>query len=120
MAAMIAGRMNDSAEHSELYGVVTEGRSGAVIRVRVKPRSKRRGVLGVVGSELSVGVGAPPEGGRATAEAIATVAAWLGLPGSRVSLSAGARSRSKRLIVDGETAAGLRDRVARRLARDPR
>jgi uncharacterized protein len=112
--------MKASAEHPDLSGVVTEGRDGASLRVRVKPRSKRRGVLGVVSSELSVGVGAPPEGGRATAEAIATVAAWLGLPGSRVSLSSGVRSRSKRLEVAGETAAGLRSRIARRLARNPR
>jgi hypothetical protein len=112
--------MKGPAEHSDLERVVTEGRGGALLRVRVKPRSKRRGVLGVVSSELSVGVGSPPEGGRATAEAIATVADWLGLPGSRVSLSSGAASRSKRLAVAGETAAGLRARIAERLARNPR
>jgi len=117
---MIAGLMSGPMELSHLDRVVTDGRGGAVIRVRVKPRSKRRGVLGVVGSELSVGVGAAPEGGRATAEAIATVAGWLGIPGSRVSLASGAVSRSKRLAVAGETAAALRSEIARRLGQDPR
>jgi uncharacterized protein len=117
---MIAGQMSSPTKHPELDDVVTDGRGGAVVRVRVKPRSKRRGVLGVVSSELSVGVGAPPEDGRATAEAIATVAAWLDVPGSRISLSSGAASRSKRLVVAGSTAAGLRELIAGKLGENPR
>jgi uncharacterized protein YggU (UPF0235/DUF167 family) len=117
---MIAGRMNAPPEHSGLDGVVTEGRSGAVLHIRVRPRSRRRGVIGVVGSELAIGVGAAPEGGRATAEATAAVANWLDLPASRLSLSGGIRSRSKRLVVSGETAPALRARVAAKLAANPR
>jgi uncharacterized protein YggU (UPF0235/DUF167 family) len=105
---MIAGQMSGPTKHPEPDDVVTDGPGGAVIRVRVTPRSKRRGVRGIVSAEISVGVGSPPEDGRATAEAIASVAAWLGVPGSRISLSSGAASRSKRLVVAGATAAGLR------------
>jgi len=117
---MIAGQMRGPAERSGLDGVVTEGRHGAVLRVRVKPRSRARGVLGVVGSEVSVGVGAAPEGGRATAEALAAVARWLGMAPSRLTLSSGAASRSKRVVVAGETAATLRRRVEKKLGENPR
>jgi uncharacterized protein len=117
---MIAGRMEAPREHSDLGDLVVDGRGGAVLRVRVKPRSKRRGVFGLVAGELSVGVGAPPEGGRANTEALGEVAAWLGLPPSRLSLASGAASRSKRILVSGEGAAALRRRVASRLRPNPR
>jgi len=116
---MIAGLMSGPAQRSGADDLVTQGRDGAVIRVRVKPRSRRRGVLGVVGSELSVGVAAAPEGGRATAEAQAIVARWLGVPPSHLSLASGASSRSKRFVVPGETASALRELVADLLRRNP-
>ena len=63
-----------------------------------------------------MGVGAAAEGGRATAEALATVAGWLGVPGSHLTLASGAASRSKRVVVAGVTAGELSRRVAARLA----
>ena len=62
-----------------------------------------------------MGVGAAPEGGRATAEALATVAGWLGVPGSHLTLASGAASRSKRVAVAGVTPSELRRRVAARI-----
>jgi uncharacterized protein len=117
---MIAGPMNGPTERSDLDAIVTDARGGAVIRVRVKPRSKRHGVLGVVGSELSVGVGSAPEDGRATAEALATLADWLGVPRARVTLASGVRSRSKRFLVARAQAAALRADIRRWLIENPR
>ena len=76
-------------------------------------------MLGVAAGHLTVGVGAAPEGGKATAEAIEAVAEWLGLAPSRLELVSGRASRSKRLRVRGETVEDLRRRVAEALARLP-
>ncbi|MGH2658234.1 MAG: DUF167 domain-containing protein [Actinomycetota bacterium] len=72
----------------------------ASVTVRVVPRASRPGVAarpdGVV-----VRVRAAPEGGRATEEARLALAGALGIPKSRVSLRAGARSRIKVFEVRG-------------------
>lgn len=72
----------------------------ASVTVRVVPRARRPAVEagpdGVV-----VRVRAAPEGGRATEEARRALARALGLPPSRVSLRAGARSRTKVFEVRG-------------------
>lgn len=86
-----------------------------MLRVRVRPGAARRGVLGTHAGMLSVGVGAPPEGGKATDEARKTVAAWLGVAASKVTVLSGASSRSKRFLVAGQTGEGLRRSVAARL-----
>jgi uncharacterized protein (TIGR00251 family) len=99
--------------------VVEDGRDGPVLRIRVRTRSSRRGVLGVANGALSVGVGAPPEGGKANDEALGTVARWLGVAPAKLRIVSGGASRSKRLLVTGETAGAVRLRVARGLAGRP-
>src|SRR6266542_6170285 len=111
MAAMIAGEMNGSSDTPDLDALVTDGRGGAVLRIRVRLRTSRRGVLGVSRGELVLGVGAPPEKGRATAEALRSLAGWLDLAPSRLSVVSGAAARSKRVLVTGERASALRGRV---------
>ena len=113
---MIAGSMNSS---SDLSAMVEDGRGGAVVRVRVRTRSARRGVLGVRGNELAIGVGASPEAGRATAEALRELARALGVGASRLTVVAGATSRSKRIAVNGMTAADVRTALAARLGSNP-
>ena len=44
--------------------VVEDGSDGPVLRMRVRPRSSRRGVLGISAGMLSVGVGPRPKGAR--------------------------------------------------------
>ena len=82
----------------------------ASVTVRVVPRARRPGVEagpdGVV-----VRVRAAPEGGRATEEARLALAGALGIPKSRVSLRAGARSRTKVFEVRGLDVEGLEMRL---------
>ena len=105
-----------SFDSADATGVVEDVGDGPVLRLRVLPRSSRRGVLGAGAGTLTVGVAAPPEGGRATAEAMKAVASWLGVTPSRLQLVSGATSRSKRVLVSGETAGSLRRLVADGLA----
>jgi uncharacterized protein YggU (UPF0235/DUF167 family) len=109
---------SSSFDKGDVSDVVEDGSDGPVLRLRVRPRSSRRGVLGAGAGMLSVGVAAPPEGGKATAEAMKVVASWLGVAPSRLRLISGARSRSKRILVSGETAASVRRLVAEGLGRE--
>jgi uncharacterized protein YggU (UPF0235/DUF167 family) len=80
------------------------------ITVRVTPRSGRteveEGPDGVI-----VRVRAAPEGGKATDEAAAALAATLGVSRTRVRLRSGARSRTKTFEIEGLSA----PEIARRL-----
>jgi uncharacterized protein YggU (UPF0235/DUF167 family) len=107
---------SSSFDSGDATDVVEDGSDGPVLRLRVRPRSSRRGVLGTNAGTLAVGVAAAPEGGKATAEAMKVVASWLGVAPSRLGLISGATSRSKRVLVSGETAGSLRRLVAERLA----
>lgn len=108
----MSGRSGDSGGVEDL---VEAGRQAAVLRIRVRPGSRRRGVFGTHAGMLLVGVGAPPEGGKATDETLLTLARWLGVARSRLSVVSGAAGRSKRIAVAGETAEGLRKKLVERL-----
>lgn len=50
---------------------------------------------------LKVCVAATPQAGKANAAAIEVVAAWIGIPKSRVSIATGQKSRLKSLFLHG-------------------
>jgi hypothetical protein len=94
--------------------------SGALLAIKVTPKARRTGVTGYRDGVLSVAVSAPPERGRATREALGTVAGWLGVPASRVVLAGGGASRSKRVRIAGISAPDLRKQIEERLGRTSR
>lgn len=67
--------------------------------VRVRPRAARPGVRAAPDATLEVSVSAPPVDGAANAEITRLVAAWLGVPPTRVEVWRGERSRTKVLCV---------------------
>jgi uncharacterized protein YggU (UPF0235/DUF167 family) len=81
--------------------------------VRASPKSSRAGIAGLVetpqGPALAVRVHAAAQKGEANHAIALAVAAWLGLPRSRVWVEAGGKSRLKTVLVAGEPAelAGL-------------
>ena len=116
---MIAGRMSGPSDVSDATAPIEETYDGVILRVRVRPHVSRRGVLGVAAGALTVGVGAAPERGRATQEAVRTLARWLDVPPSRISVVSGATSRSKRIAIAGYSAAQVRSRIAALASSDP-
>ncbi len=71
------------------------------LSVRLQPRAARDEVMGVQGDRLKVRVSAPPVEGAANEQLMRLLAREFGVPRSRVSLLAGARSRDKRVAVEG-------------------
>ena len=74
-----------------------------VLRLHVQPGASADEVVGLHGDALKVKVRAPADRGRANEAVVALVARVLGVPGSSVTLVAGATGRSKRVAVAGVT-----------------
>ena len=91
---------------------IRDSPGGAVLAVKVVPRSSRRGIAGVIGSSLKVAVAAPPEKGRANAAAARVLAEALRLPARDVILTAGASSQRKEFMLAGVSAVRLRRLIA--------
>ena len=70
----------------------------ATIDVWVVPNSSRRAIAGLHGDRLKIRVSAPPEGGRANAEAVELLESALGAP---VRLIRGMNRREKVFEVTG-------------------
>jgi uncharacterized protein (TIGR00251 family) len=83
-----------------------------VVRVHVLPRSGRTEIVGRHDDALKIRVAAPPVDGRANDAACAALAGALGVASGAVTVVGGARSRLKRLRVDGLDAATARARLA--------
>ena len=82
----------------------------ATIKVRVSPRSSRRGVK-VSDEGLLVSVTAPPAEGKANKMVLELVAKWLRIPKSRLSIAAGEHHKEKVILLAGITS----DELARKL-----
>ena len=78
---------------------------GCTLAVRVHPGAKRNAVGGMHAGALKVSITAPATDGRANDALIAFVAERVGVPRARVTLVAGAASRSKTLRIEGKSAA---------------
>ncbi len=71
------------------------------LHTRVVTRSSSAGVAAVRDARLRVKLHAPPLDGRANRELTDLIAAWLGVPRSAVTITAGLRSRDKTLAIQG-------------------
>ncbi len=70
------------------------------IEVRVKPGSKKEGVISLGGGVYEVRVSAPPEKGKANDRVRELLAKYFGVPKTRVSIVRGEKSRRKTVIID--------------------
>lgn len=86
---------------------------GAIVQVRVVPRSGRAGVDGVRDDALLVRLAAAPVEGAANAELVELLARTFGVPRRDVTLVSGARSRGKRIRIEGLDAAAAASVIAR-------
>ena len=81
---------------------ITTIRDGILLDLRVSPGAGRSSVEGPYGeTALKLKVAAPPLDGKANAEAVRLLAAFLGVPRSDVTIVRGASSRDKVILVRG-------------------
>ncbi|MFP5378672.1 MAG: DUF167 domain-containing protein [Vicinamibacteria bacterium] len=87
---------------------VADTPAGAVFDVRVIPRAGRTGVAGERDGALLVRLAAAPVDGAANDALIDLLSDLLHRPKRDIVIVAGARSRAKRVRVEGATAAAVR------------
>jgi uncharacterized protein YggU (UPF0235/DUF167 family) len=101
MRALISGQVCVPRPEPAAGGRAGAHTGGMRIAVRVRPGSARPGVGGEHDGALVVRVNEPAADGKATAAALAAVAAAFGVGRRSVTLVAGTRSRVKILDVEG-------------------
>jgi uncharacterized protein len=85
--------------------------SGALLKVRVNPRSSRNQITGWRSGVLQVKLTAPPVEGAANAACIRFLADSLGLKKAQMTLISGHSSREKAIEIEGLSQADLDQRI---------
>ena len=80
---------------------ITESPAGIHFNVHVQPRASRNEICGIQGDELKLRLTSPPVEDAANKSCIEFLARLLGVAKSRVSITAGAKSRHKTIRVTG-------------------
>jgi uncharacterized protein (TIGR00251 family) len=91
--------------------MISQIAGGIALDVRVAPRSGRPGIAGTRGGALLVRLSAAPVDGAANAELIRILADTFERPRAAVTIAAGGKARTKRVIVKGVDLEEARDRL---------
>lgn len=83
---------------------IRETDKGAVLEIRVLPRSSRCGIAGLQDGALKIKITAPPVEGKANEECIRFISDLLKIRKSAISIIAGEKSKNKTVLVAGMTA----------------
>ena len=84
-----------------------KSRRGITLKVKVEPRSSRKGISGLLGDSLKVRVHAPPVGGAANEELIEILSKEFGIKKSDIQIVRGNSSRDKIVEIAGIDAGPL-------------
>jgi uncharacterized protein (TIGR00251 family) len=87
--------------------VVTDGRDGALIAVKVIARASSSAVSGIRDGALLVRLNAAPVDGAANAELIDVLAGALGVHKGAITITSGETSRRKTVRIAGVSAAAI-------------
>ena len=96
---------------------IDASREGALLSVRVQPRAKREGIIGVHDGALKIALRAPPVDGAANSALLKRLAKTFEVPMKTLSISSGATGRQKRILFGGMTPETLRARIDVHLSR---
>jgi uncharacterized protein (TIGR00251 family) len=78
-----------------------KSRRGITLKVKVEPKSSRKGISGLIGDYLKVKVHAPPVGGAANEELIEILSKEFGIKKSDIQILRGNSSRDKIIEITG-------------------
>ncbi len=90
---------------------------GVVLHIRLQPRASQNRLVGLYAEALKVALTAPPVDGAANAALMAFIAQLLAVPRATVSLQAGAKSRTKQVLVRTSTPTIVIHKLTEQLAR---
>ncbi len=76
-------------------------KKGIIFKVKVEPRSSRKGIYGVIGDAIKIRVNAPPVGGAANEEVIEILSEELDIKKTAIKIIRGAGSKEKVIEVEG-------------------
>ena len=80
---------------------IRETDNGAILEIRVLPRSSRCEIAGVQNGALKIKITAPPVEGKANKECIRFISDLLKIKKSAVSIIAGEKSKNKTILIAG-------------------
>ncbi|MDY3228166.1 MAG: DUF167 domain-containing protein [Kiritimatiellia bacterium] len=86
----------------------TETPEGIVLNVKAQPRSSKAGIDGLLGDAVKVRIRCAPVDGKANKELVETLADAFDLPKSRVIFKSGETSKTKRILLQGLSAAEVK------------
>ena len=86
----------------------TETPEGIVLNVKAQPRSSKAGIDGLLGDAVKVRIRCAPVDGKANKELVETLADAYNLPKSRVIFKSGETSKTKRILLQGLSAAEVK------------
>ena len=86
----------------------TETPEGIVLNVKAQPRSSKAGIDGLLGDAVKVRIRCAPVDGKANKELVETLADAFNLPKSRVIFKSGETSQTKRILLQGLSAAEVK------------
>jgi len=84
---------------------------GTRLDIFVQPRAAREGLAGIHGDALKLKVRAPAQDDKANQAVLALLAALLDVPVSRLTISSGRTSRSKRVLIAEADPGGVAARL---------
>ena len=76
-------------------------KKGVTLKVKVEPRSSRKGISGIVGDALKIRVNAPPVGGAANGELVEILSEEFGIKKTAIKIIRGHSSRDKVVEIEG-------------------
>jgi uncharacterized protein len=78
-----------------------KSKKGITIKIKVEPRSSRKGISGVIGDTLKIRVNSPPVGGAANEELIDILSEEFGIRKTAIKIVRGNSSKDKLVEVVG-------------------
>jgi uncharacterized protein (TIGR00251 family) len=91
---------------------IVEKEGAVIFSVKVQPRSSRSMIAGEHDGSVKVNLKAPPVDGAANLECCKLFARTLGVPRTDVQIISGLRGKKKRVMVEGVSSSGFREKVA--------
>jgi len=81
--------------------LIKRSKKGIILKVKVEPRSSRKGISGLIGDALKIRVNAPPVGGAANEELVEILSKEFGIKKTAIKIIKGQFSRDKVVEIEG-------------------